>query len=129
MFPPSAEYVLAMLGFSILGFCSIYLVIDHLLPPVRFHRIKSFAATFSRYSLSAYILHHIVHVWPMWIYAVAQGEETTYYWQKVTTVPGAILLACIYFATSFVLFRWMQNSRRPAVESAMRWVCDSSSKV
>ncbi len=124
MFPPSAEYVMGMLGFGIFGFCGGYLLLDHATAVDRFQTLKSFAATLSRYSLSAYILHHIAHVWPMWIYAVSTGQETTFYWQQATTLPVAIVLACVYFGLSFSLFRWMERNQRPAIESAMRWVCD-----
>ncbi|HBJ36499.1 MAG TPA: hypothetical protein DDZ51_17455 [Planctomycetaceae bacterium] len=124
MFPPSAEYVLGTLGFGVFSFCGGYLLLDFAAAAERLQTLKSFAATLSRYSLSAYILHHIVHVWPMWIYAVTTGQETTVYWQQATTIPVAILLACIYFVLSFILFRWMEKNNQPAIESAMRWICD-----
>jgi len=129
MFPPSAEYVLATSGFGVFGFCSGFLWLDHTKPdqtqPIaRFQTLRSLAATLSRYSLSAYILHHVVHVWPLWVYAVSTGQETTVYWQQATTVPVALVLSCIYFLLSFALFRWMEKNDHPAVESAMRWVCD-----
>jgi uncharacterized membrane protein len=129
MFPPSAEYVLATIGFGVFSFCSGYLWLDHSKPDqtqsiARFQTLRSLAATLSRYSLSAYILHHMVHVWPMWIYAVSTGQEITVYWQQATTIPVAIVLACIYFVLSFALFRWMEKNDWPAVESTMRWVCD-----
>lgn len=124
MFPPSAEYVMGVLGFAVFSFFGGYWVVDHKATANRFVWLKSVTATFSRYSLSAYILHHIAHVWPMWVYAVATGQETTYYWQQVTTVPTAICLACVYFMVSFALFRWMERTERPGIESAMRWLCD-----
>lgn len=128
MFPPSAEYVLATIGFGVFSFCSGYLWLDAAGQQrdsvVRFQTLRSLAGTLSRYSLSAYILHHMVHVWPLWIYAVSTGQETTVYWQNATTVPVALTLACIYFLLSFGLFRWMEKNDYPAVESTMRWVCD-----
>lgn len=124
MFPPSAEYVLGMLGVGIVGFCGGYLLLDIPTTVERFRTLKSFAATLSRYSLSAYILHHIAHVWPLWIYAISTGRDTTFYWQQATTVPVAIALGCVYFVLSFILFRWIEKNQWPTLESAMRWVCD-----
>jgi hypothetical protein len=56
--------------------------------------------------------------------ALTLSDASRGYWQRATTVPVAIVLACIYFLFSFALFRWMEKNDWPAVESTIRWVCD-----
>jgi hypothetical protein len=38
-----------------------------------------FTQTFSQHSLSIYLLHHAVHIWPMWVCGAATGHEPTHF--------------------------------------------------
>ena len=124
MFPPSCEYLLATIGFALSSFCGSYRWLDQSASPTRFSGLKKLGATFSRHSFTAYILHHLAHLWPLWIYAIATGHEPTQFWRKATTVPIAVLLATVFLVCCWLLFRWMDRFRVPGVESWMRWVCD-----
>ena len=124
MFPPSTEYLTGTIGFALFSFCGAYCWLDQPETQKRFGALRSVGATFSRHSFTAYILHHIVHLWPLWIYGVVTGHEPTYFWQKVTTVPVAVILATIFLFGCWHLFRWMDRFHVAGVESWMRWVCD-----
>lgn len=124
MFPPSPEYVIGTIGFGLFSFCGSFLWLDQGGSPGRFRSIRNVAATFSRHSLSAYILHHAAHLWPLWIYGVSQGNEPTHYWRQLTSVPVAVALSCLFLPGCYLLFRWMDKTNKHGIESWMRWICD-----
>ena len=70
------------------------------------------------------MLHHIVHLWPLWIYGVGQGKETTFYLGKAMSPTMSLPLALIFMAACLVWFRWLGMGERRGIESWMRWLCD-----
>jgi hypothetical protein len=83
------------------------------------------AKTFSQYSLTIYVLHHVVHLWPLWIYTRALGhDDPTELWMKATTVPVALGLAVVFLVVCFFLMRLIGPDRRLGIEAWMRWLCD-----
>jgi hypothetical protein len=121
MFPATVPYILGTLGVTILALSLARLLMD--LNP-RFPkdgRTALVIGTYSRYSLSIYVLHQIVHLWPLWIYAVRKGLEQTYYWRKAMPQSASISLAVLFIALCYVLFRWMDRAGGHGIESFMRW--------
>ncbi|MFY8073576.1 MAG: hypothetical protein ACOVNQ_17925, partial [Pirellula sp.] len=59
----------------------------------------------SRYSFTIYVLHHMAHLWPMWIYGYATGHETTYYWGKAMSLSWSVPLAILFLATCCFVLR------------------------
>lgn len=125
MFPTTIEYALAMIGSDLLLLSLLHYYVD--LNP-RFNQrgpLLDIAKTFSQYSLTIYILHHLVHLWPLWIYAVAAGsDDPTALWMKATTIPVALSLAALFLVGCFFLMRWIGPDRRFGMEAWMRWLCD-----
>jgi uncharacterized membrane protein len=124
MFPPSLEYTIGILGFTIFLFLSAHLWIDRRLTLEQLAGVNRFAAVFGKYSLSFYLLHHLAHLWPLWIYGALTSESFDDYWMKATSVPGALFLAVVFLVFSFFLFRWIERHQGPSVEKLMRWLCD-----
>jgi uncharacterized membrane protein len=124
MFPPSMEYVAATIGFCLLGFCGLHDRIDRRMPESWWANIRSLAAVFSRHSLTIYLLHHLVHVWPLWIYGLMMGQEPTEYWGQATTPAVAMALATLFLAGSLPMVKWFEKSDMRSVEAWMRWLCD-----
>lgn len=125
MFPTTIEYALAMIGGDLILLSLLHYYID--LNP-RFARrdtLLEIAKTFSQYSLTIYVLHHIVHLWPLWIYTRASGySDPTELWMKAMTTPQALGLAAAFLVCCFFLMRWIGPDRRFGMESWMRWICD-----
>lgn len=125
MFPASPVYVTGMLGFTLLVFALCRWAFD---PPASrplpawFIRI---VGTFSQHSLSLYLLHHVVHLWPLWIYSAWQGAETTILWQQATSPAWAVTAAVMFLASAYGLLRWLDHVGGPTAESVLRWICDS----
>jgi uncharacterized membrane protein len=126
MFPASPEYVAATLGIAISALALMHRWIDLPQRLTKDHPVTIVTSTFSGHSLSIYILHHAVHLWPMWIYGLWQGKEMTFYWK--TLLGDATLLAwslgLAFLVPCYFLFRWIDRRKLPTFESVMRWACE-----
>ena len=88
------------------------------------HRVvRVVFTTFSKHSLTIYLLHHVVHLWPLWIYGAAFGDEPTQFWRTAIPVAVSVPLAVLFLAACFVLCRWMERTERRGVEGWMRHLC------
>jgi uncharacterized membrane protein len=124
MFPPSIEYTTGTIGWVLFAFSACYWLFDLTLSTNRLSRLRKLTERFSRRSLTAYLLHHVVHLWPLWIYAVWQGQEPTYYWRQATDLPTALVLAAVFLGLCDAFFAWLDRRKYPACENLMRWLCD-----
>lgn len=124
MFPPTVIYVSGTLGLTLLLVAFTHFLIDRNFPDRVPSGLADIAKTFSRYSLTIYILHHVAHLYPLWCYAISQGQEPTYYWKEAMTAPQAWGLAVVFLLLCYGLLRILGSKRTYGLESAMRWVCD-----
>jgi uncharacterized membrane protein len=125
MFPPSPAYVAGMLGVTLLVFAIGRWAFD---PPARWPLptwMSRIGVTFSQHSLSLYLLHHVAHLWPLWLYSTWRGEEPTSLWQQATSPAWAVACAGTFLVCAYGLLRWLDHVGGPTAESILRWVCDS----
>ena len=122
MFPASTAYVLGTLGGVGLALAAAHRWIDG--PGHRSRTLVAWAGPLSRHSLSIYLLHHAVHVWPLWIWSLATTGRATALWQVALPPAVAVGLAVTFMLGAAVVFREIDRRRLPAVESLMRRVCD-----
>ncbi len=122
MFPASTAYCLGTLGTVTLAAAALHRVIDR--GGRQWGWLLSWATPLSRHALSMYLLHHVVHVWPLWVWGVATSGETTALWQVAMPPAASLALAGGFLVAAAWLFRWLDQHRMPSVESLMRWVCD-----
>lgn len=124
MFPPTSEYVLTTVGTGLLTISLGHRWID-LNPGLNKDAWwVGVATTFSRHSLTIYLLHHVVHIWPLWIYGAYAGSEPTEFWRTAMPVSLAVTLAVVFLLLSYFLLRWMERTGRGGAEQWMRWLCD-----
>lgn len=121
MFPASTEYILATLGLSMLGLVFLSRSIDRNRGSSRVVRSLAFLQLFSAYSLSIYILHHMVHLWPLWIYGVWTEHEPTRYWRQAMSTPAALALAVTCMVSCYLLVFVLERNGRYSFESLLRW--------
>ena len=76
----------------------------------------------SRHSLSLYLLHHVVHIWPLWLYGLATTGDPTVHWRTLLPVPLAGTLAVIFCLACVPLFLQIDRRGWPTVEGLMRWL-------
>ncbi len=122
MFPATTAYVLGTLGGVMLALVIAHRILDG--APPRAEWLMEWATPLSRHALSIYLLHHAVHVWPLWAAGLATAGEATALWQLAMPMGWAIGLAAAFLAAAAVTFRWVDRHRLPSAESLMRWLCD-----
>jgi uncharacterized membrane protein YeiB len=124
MFPPTIEYVLATIGGALFLLGTAHQLVDRNPATLRHTGLLNIAKTFSRYSLTIYVLHHVVHLWPLWIYGMAMGVEPTYFWQQAMSVQAAVAWALVFLAICYFTFNRIGPNERHGIETWMRWLCD-----
>lgn len=124
MFPASSEYVLSTLGATLFLFAVGHRWIDCDSSLLNHGRFAGIVQTFSRHSLSIYLLHHVVHLWPLWIFGAVSGGETTRLWRQAISVEWAIVWSLIFLTMCYFLFRWFDRTKRRGIEGWMRSICD-----
>lgn len=124
MFPASWVYLAGTLGMAQLALLVAHRLIDRPANRDSQNRILSIAGTFSRYSLSIYVLHHIVHLWPLWIYGLTAQDDPTHFLGKAFPFAMSFTLAGLFIVCCYFLLHWIEKTRKPTIESFMRWICD-----
>ena len=77
------------------------------------------------FALTAYVVHHVVHLWPLWAYGLWRGKsDPEYYEGGVMDTPTAILLAAIFIALFYFATIALERRKRYTLEGFMRWVCE-----
>lgn len=124
MFPPSSEYLLTTIGTGLLTISLGHRWIDLNSAVPKASWWLTIATTFSRHSLTIYLLHHLVHIWPLWIYGAYAGSEPTEFWRVAMPVTVAVPLAGLSLILSYFFLRWLDLTGRGGAEAWMRWLCD-----
>jgi hypothetical protein len=124
MFPPSLAYLAGTIGMTLLSLASLHYWLDHNSQISKSGGFFNFTETMSRHSLTIYVLHHLVHLWPLWLYGMWMGQEPTFYWGKAMPLYYSVPLVFIFVALCYYFLRWMDRTGRHGVEYWMRWLCD-----
>jgi uncharacterized membrane protein len=124
MYPPTIEYVAGTLGMTLVLLAGLIRWVDRNPRAAGYKGLLDIAKTFSRYAFTIYLVHHFVHIWPMWIYAVATGQEATVYWQKAMPISVALPLALVFLVCCYLVLRRLGPESGYGVEAWMRWLCD-----
>jgi uncharacterized membrane protein len=124
MFPASIAYATGTLGLAVMLFALGHRWVDPRAERIAKARVFVVVRTLSKYSLSLYVFHHIVHLWPLWIYGAAMGTHPHDFWRSTMPLGAAVALAILCLVAGFLLFRWMEQRERGGIESWMRYLCD-----
>lgn len=94
-YPPSTSYLVAVAGLILLAFWLLHVRLDLRATPrwwmVHFRRS-------SRFSLTIYVLHHAVLIWPILIVGTLTRGEPWAYFANALSVPLALGLAVAFLA-------------------------------
>lgn len=122
-YPATPEFVGGTLGAALLYFAAAQRWLDA--PGARpWPRLEAVTGLYSRHAFTLYVLHHVVHLWPLWWLAHSRGEVPTAYWQKALGAGPALALSLVFLLLCGPLLAWMERRRIPGIEGFMRWVCD-----
>jgi len=124
MFPPSLAYLAGTIGMTLFCLATLHRWLDHNERVNKANGIFTFTETMSRHSLTIYILHHVVHLWPLWIYGIWMGQEPTFYWGKAMSLQYSFPLVFVFVLLCYLFLRWMDRKGWHGVEYWMRRLCD-----
>lgn len=123
-FPASTPFVLAMLGCAFLSLALLHRWVDRMGIEgngLLFRMVRRYSA----FSLTVYILHHMVILWPLWAYGAWMGhEDVTAYWRLALDTPTALLLSGGFVVICPMVLIVLEKKRTWSVEAWMRWLCD-----
>lgn len=124
MFPPSGQYLLATIGNAFLLFSLLYHYIDRNSFVMENRKSLRIFQTFSQYSFTIYLVHHVVHLWPLWGYGLFLGAETTEYWQKAIPFAISLPLGGVFLLICYLVLSRLDSEKNYGIEGWMRWLCD-----
>ena len=124
MFPATQEFVVGSLGITLLLLAWLHHSVDRNPRVLRYEGVLGVVTVFSRYSFTVYVLHHVVHLWPLWIYGAFSGPEPTFYWRNAMPVWAAAVLGVVFLVCCYGILRGLGPDRTFGIESCMRWLCD-----
>jgi len=123
MMPPSVEYICTTIGSSLILLSLLHQYVDRTVQVESVPRVFLLVKVFSRYAFTIYIVHHIVHLYPLWIYGLINNSDPTSVWRDAMPVAvsmplGGLFLICCYFT-----LRRIDPDSRFGIEGWMRWLC------
>jgi uncharacterized membrane protein len=124
MFPATIEYLGGTLGTILVVLVLLHRWLDCRPAAAAGGFWAGLAQQFSRYALTIYVVHHVVHLWPLWLLADRRAGETTQHWGQATSVPTAVALAVGFLLACAACLRRFGRDGRGGLEAWMRWVCD-----
>ncbi|MGV3609213.1 MAG: heparan-alpha-glucosaminide N-acetyltransferase domain-containing protein [Planctomycetaceae bacterium] len=123
-FPASIPYVSGMLGISMASLILLKRWVDPKWTSPKPTLILTILRRFSSFSLTVYVVHHMAHLWPMWIYGTLIEGEPTYFWQQATSTPAAIGLAILFTAVCYPCLVFLESLGGYDLEHFLRWASE-----
>ncbi|MBL6965016.1 MAG: DUF1624 domain-containing protein [Anaerolineales bacterium] len=124
-YPASTTFVIAAMGIVILAFWGLYRHFDSGQKP-RDGLALPFWRRYSRFSLTVYIVHHAVHVWPLYLLAIWEGRnDIWWYYGDAISTPVALLLAVIFIVLFYGSLIFWEKKRKYSFEGALRWFSEA----
>ena len=119
-FPASTPYLLGMLGFCLVTLGCSRRVFDSRAPGFAVRELSRF----SRFSLTIYVVHHVAHLWPLWLYgAWINPADVTGFWRNAIGTPLAFGLAVAFLILTAIALRWSDRWKNYGLEARLRRLC------
>ena len=125
MYPPSVPYVLGTLGLAMVLLGLLHRGVDASERADAHPRLFRVFTLMSQYSFTIYLVHHVVHVWPLWIYGLATDGDPTVHWREAMPTLPAMGLAVLFLVVCYLVLVRLPANRRLGMEAWMRWLCDA----
>jgi uncharacterized membrane protein len=124
-FPASTDYVIAMLGLALISAVLLHRWVDQRADVGDDGRLMTVLRRFSVFSLTVYVLHHAVILWPLWIYGVWKGHaDPKYYWRHAMSTPMALALTAVFLVACYLFLIVLERNKKFSLEWMMRWICE-----
>ncbi|MBN2051612.1 MAG: DUF1624 domain-containing protein [Spirochaetales bacterium] len=88
--------------------------------------VYRFLERYSRFSLTVYIVHHVVHVWPLYVAALVAGESDPFwFYADAVGTPMALALAAGFILLFYPVMGYLQKRKRYTFEGLLRWFSET----
>ena len=126
MVPASSSYLLGAIGVSALSLFALHKIVDQKEDEKKhshtFGNVAEWFRVVSKHSLSIYLIHHLIHLWPLWFYGFMTQGEPTARGKNFMPVVFSTILALFFCALVVPAFLIIDKYRLPTIESVMRWI-------
>lgn len=123
-YPDTTAMIFVQLGLCLVAFSGLQHFDSNQEVSSKYKKIFSWSSLFSKYSLTIYIVHHFILLWPLWIMGYMQGDREMYYANAATAgfglFAGTILLIVLYKIIQFwdtksgkYSFEWLLQKTAP----------------
>ncbi len=109
-YPASTTFVLGKLGFILLAFWYLHKKFD--LGDTSETAGMEFIRLYSKFSLTTYVVHHAVHLWPIYLLAAWNDEDIWYFYQDATSTPVALLLTAAFILSFYFILKYIDTRNR-----------------
>jgi uncharacterized membrane protein len=115
-YPATTTFILKALGVILCAFWGLHVWLDRSSVPRP--PLLSFLRRYSRFSLTTYVVHHAVHLWPLLLAAYLQGWTDPWHYYAAAMPTGAALALAGLFVLLFypVLVAWDRRGGRYSFE-------------
>ena len=119
-YPASTTFMMGAMGITIALIWVFYRLLDmRKIPPKGL--VVDFFSRYSYYSLSAYIIHHVVIMWSIYITGWLIKGDPWYYYKDAVSPPMALMLALAFIIIFyFVLVQWDRKKGKYSFEWILR---------
>lgn len=124
-YPASTTLVVGTLGVTLLGLWVLYCGLDSrdIFPG---GAVLSFFRRYGRFSLTTYIMHHVAHVWPLYLLAAWRGKRSSWsYYGEAVSTPVVLMLALLFVAGFYVVLVVLERRRKYSFEGFLRWLSEA----
>jgi len=124
-YPASTTFVVGAVGLTLLAFWALYRLLDDRRTPPEGAAL-TFLGRYSRFSLTTYIVHHVVHVWPLLLLAAWEGRrDPWWYYGDAVSTPLALALALLFVVMFYGLLVVWDRRRKYSFEGLLRWLSET----
>jgi len=125
-YPASPAFLMGSLGLVLLMLWTFNRTLDNREIPSK-SPVLVFLQRYSRFSLSTYVVHHAVHVWPLLLagYMASGGWDHWWFYGDAMSTPVALLLALVFIIGFYPLLVLWEKKKQFSFEGFMRWFTET----
>ncbi len=123
-YPASTTFTISMLGFILVAFWILQRRFDLGEPTTPGKR--NFFSLYSKFSLTTYVVHHAVHIWPIYLLAaLTPNRDIWYYYQDALSTPMAVILTIMYIVGFYFVLIFLDTRKAFSLEGLLRKLSES----
>lgn len=117
-YPANTPFVLGVLGLILLSLWGLHEWLDN----GESNPLLLFFQRYSRFSLTTYWVHHMVHVWPLYLAAFLKGRNDLFwFYADAISTPNALWLTLVFVILYYgVLVVWDRSQGKYSFEWVLR---------